>query len=134
MATKGKKKSELFNTIEFVKYKASVIGIVGAADWKKATFLYIKRYKDFDSYRAGYVKLMTAVDVVKRSVDQNPGQPIIAKAKHLNKTLTAALNLLKADGFPKVGGKAYKAEETDIKENTLDGDQKPPAYGKREGL
>jgi hypothetical protein len=134
MKIKGKKKSELFNTVEFVKYKALVIQIVGAPDWKKFTILYIKRYKDFDSYRGGYVKLMAAVDVVKRSVDQNPGQAAVAKAKHLNKTLTAALNLLKADGFPKVGGKAYKVEETDIKENTLDGDQKPPAYGKREGL
>jgi hypothetical protein len=128
MQSKTKKKSELFNTVEFVKYKSLVISIVGAADWKKATALYIKRYKDFDAFRGGYAKLMSVVNSVKTTGGRD--LTATARAKHLNKALTAALTVFKADGYPKVGGKEYKAHESDIKEFTIDGDA--PEYGKKD--
>jgi hypothetical protein len=125
-----KKKNELFNTVEFVKYKALVIQIVGAEDWKKASAFYTKRYREFDAFRGGYAKIMQTVSVVKKSVDQVPNQSTTAKAKHLNKTLTAGINLLKSDGFPRVNSKEYKVHESDIKEFMTDTDI--PEYGKKE--
>jgi hypothetical protein len=122
-----KKKSNLFNTVEFVKYKALVIQIVGEADWKKATALYVKRYKDYSDFRGGYVKLMNTVEVVKKAVDGNPDKSAEARAKHLNKTLKAGLNLLKADGFPKELGKKYPLP----KEAPLEEDEKREPYGKK---
>ena len=115
-----KKKSDLFNTVEFVKYKALVIQIVGEDEWKKGTALYVKRYKDFRNFRGGYVKIMQCVEVVKRSVDRDPDASAESRAKHLNKTLKAGLNLLKADGFPKELGKKYPLP----KEAPLEEDEK----------
>jgi hypothetical protein len=87
-------------TTEFVKYKNTIVCIIGKEVWNNTFGMYIKRYKDFDCYKGGYARLARIINQAAVSLKDKPSTPQ-TKSKALNKLLLANIAMLKAEGYKK---------------------------------
>jgi hypothetical protein len=81
----------------FIKYKKSVISIIGTPTWMSSSEIFINRYKNFEKYEGGSTRILKIINQAGISLKGKFSSEKI-KSNALNKYLIGNLALFEAEG------------------------------------